>query len=487
MDWLSEAGQSVWQVLPLVPPDALYWSPYSGTDAHCGNPLLISLQLLAEDGLLPHSALPEELPVGPADFPAYHALATPLLERAADALLAAATPGLSVLHREMKLFRSDPGVHGWLESAALFSACGASLGAAGADLSWWQWPEPLRSRDPSALAAVRVSKKAHIDRFCAVQFLFDRQWRRLKAYANGCGVSIVGDMPIYVGGHSADVWCKPHLWTLDKADGTVGAVSGTPPDAFSETGQLWGSPLYDWAAHEAEGYAWWASRLGRALALHDEVRIDHFRGLAGYWSVPGDAPTALAGCWKLGPGLSFFKGLEARLGPLPLVAEDLGVITADVVELREAIGAPGMAVLQFGWDGNPRNPHLPHNHAPNAYVYPGTHDNETMAGWFAATSPIDRKNFRAYLGTDGSDPAGDAIRMCLMSVARTVVVSLQDVLRLGNVARMNVPGVAGGNWSWRVGTKGGVFAELKAEAAEMRALAGVYGRLPRVAAPETEE
>ena len=256
----------------------------------------------------------------------------------------------------------------------------------------------------------------------------------------------------------------------------AGAVSGTPPDAFSETGQLWGSPLYDWPAHEAEGYRWWASRLGRALALHDEVRIDHFRGLAGYWSVPGDAPTALFGCWKLGPGLSFFDGIKARLGPVPLVAEDLGVITADVVALREAIGAPGMAVLQFGWDGNPKNPHLPHNHYPNSFVYPGTHDNETMAGWFAGASPVHRANFTAYLGTSGADPAWDAIRMCMLSSSRTVGVAMQDVLRLGNEARMNTPGVAAGNWAWRVGPAG-VFAALTEEAAGLRKMAAQYDRL----------
>lgn len=385
MDWLQSAGQSVWQVLPLVPPDADYWSPYSGTDAHCGNPLLISLELLVEDGLLGREQLPAALGEGPADFQAAQRIYTPTLEAAADALLAAGTPGLQILFREMRQFRATPDVAAWLEPAALFAAVAASDPALAAQ-PWWEWPEPLRSRQPEALAEVRARMGRAIDRFVAVQFLFDRQWRRLKAYANGAGVAIVGDMPIYCGGNSADVWSRPHLWTLGR-DGAAGAVSGTPPDAFSETGQLWGSPLYDWPAHEAEGYAWWAGRLGRALALHDQVRIDHFRGLAGYWAVPADAPTALAGSWKLGPGLSFFRGLEARLGQLPIVAEDLGVITADVVALREAIGAPGMAVLQFGWDGNPRNPHLPHNHAPNAFVYPGTHDNETMAGWFQARPP----------------------------------------------------------------------------------------------------
>ena len=286
--------------------------------------------------------------------------------------------------------------------------------------------------------------------------------------------------------HPLPAQANPQLWTLGK-DGVAGAVSGTPPDAFSETGQLWGSPLYDWPAHEAEGYRWWASRLGRALALHDEIRIDHFRGLAGYWSVPGDAPTALSGCWKLGPGLSFFNGIKARLGVIPLVAEDLGVITADVVALREAIGAPGMAVLQFGWDGNPKNPHLPHNHYPNSFVYPGTHDNETMAGWVAGASPVHRANFTAYLGSSGADPAWDAIRMCMLSSAWTVVVAMQDVLRLGNEARMNTPGVAAGNWAWRVGPAG-CFAQLTDEATGLRKMAAQYDRLapgaPVTLAPE---
>jgi len=498
-DWLHEAGAQVregatwlqsgasrrltallapaqiWQVLPLVPPDADYWSPYSGRDAHCGNPLLISLELLADDGLLQASELPAAQPVGACAFEAYAAVAEPLLARAAQRLLAGGSAGLTVLQKEYRQFREHPETASWLEPAALFAAIGTSHPSL-AKLSWWEWPEELKSRQPAALARVRHDHKAEVDVFCVIQFLFDRQWRRLKQYANGRGVKLVGDMPIYVGGHSADVWCHPHLWTLG-ADGLPGSVSGTPPDAFSETGQLWGSPLYDWPQHEAEGYRWWSSRLGRAFSLHDEVRIDHFRGLAGYWSVPASAPTALSGCWKLGPGLSFFQGIQKRLGPLPLVAEDLGVITADVVALRTAIGAPGMAVLQFGWDGNPGNPHLPHNHYANSFVYPGTHDNETMAGWFTGTSPVDRANFVAYLGSDGSDPAWDAIRMCLMSVSGTVVVAMQDVLRLGNEARMNTPGVAAGNWAWRVGPAG-VFSTLHKEARDLRSLAARYGRLP---------
>lgn len=466
-------------MLPLVPPDAEYFSPYSGRDASCGNPNLVSLQLLAEEGLLDDADLaPLVAPVGAATFALYAAAAEPLLAKAASRLLAGAAPGCAVLRRELRLFRAEPAVAAWLEPAALFAALEASLPG----LLWWQWPAELRHRQPAAVAAAAAEHAASVDRFCAVQFLFHRQWTRLKAYANASGVSLMGDMPIYVGGHSADVWCNPHLWQLG-ADGAPTAVSGTPPDAFSATGQLWGSPLYRWSAHAEEGYAWWAARVGRALTLHDEVRIDHFRGLAGYWSVPADAPTALSGCWKQGPGLGFFQGLEARLGHIPLVAEDLGVITADVVALRDALGAPGMAVLQFGWDGNPSNPHLPHSYALNSFVYPGTHDNDTLVGWYAAAPPDQQARFDSYLGTDGSDPAWAAIRMCLLSCARTTVVALQDVLRLGNEGRMNTPGVAGGNWAWRVGPAG-VFGshEMATAAAGLRAMVHQYDRL-RAGAP----
>lgn len=423
----------------------------------------------------PESAAP---PRSPSPCRAqYKKAAEPLLAKAARKLLSpAASGGTAVLQRELAQFREDPAVKGWLDEAALFDAIERS--ADGAGKSWWDWPVELRDRDPAALAAARSALRSDIDQFCAVQFLFDRQWRRLKAYANAAGVRIVGDMPIYVGGNSADVWANQHLWALGKK----GAVSGVPPDAFSETGQLWGSPLYDWPAHEAEGYAWWASRMGRALALHDEVRIDHFRGLAGYWAVPADAETAVSGSWRVGPGKAFFEGLQKHLGPdLPIVAEDLGVITRDVVELREAIGAPGMAVLQFGWDGNPTNPHLPHMHYENSYCYTGTHDNETFVGWFRGAPEAQKANFRDYLGGAGSDPAFEAARMAFMSCARTAVIPMQDVLRLDNSARMNTPGVAAGNWAWRMGP---VLGRLGAEAEQLRAMLYRYNRLRPKQKPE---
>ena len=239
-----------------------------------------------------------------------------------------------------------------------------------------------RSRDYPGREEKRAASTDVIDDFCATQFLFDKQWLALKAYANSKGVSLVGDMPIYVGGQSADVWANQDLFLLG-GDCKPAAVAGVPPDAFSEDGQLWGNPLYDWPAHEGEGYKWWAGRLGRALELHDEVRIDHFRAFAAYWSVPADAETAKSGTWMVGPGVGFFKGIEKALGGAPIVAEDLGVITADVVALREAIEAPGMVVLQFAWgEDNGRSPHLSHNHYENSFCYPGTHDNETTQGWY---------------------------------------------------------------------------------------------------------
>jgi 4-alpha-glucanotransferase len=251
-------------------------------------------------------------------------------------------------------WRSRPEIEVWLKEAALFDAICKTPELLGKD--WWDWPTELRTRDAAALDAKRASSTASIDEFCATQFLFDKQWLAIKKYANDKGVALVGDMPIYVGGHSADVWANQSLFLLN-GECKPSAVAGVPPDAFSEDGQLWGNPLYDWPAHEAEGYRWWAGRLGRALELHDEVRIDHFRAFAAYYSVPADAKTAKTGSWMVGPGESFFKGIAKALGGAPIVAEDLGVITTDVVALREAIDAPGMVVLQFAWGDDERSPH----------------------------------------------------------------------------------------------------------------------------------
>jgi 4-alpha-glucanotransferase len=317
---------------------------------------------------------------------------------------------------------------------------------------------------------------ASIDEFCATQFLFDKQWLAIKAYANSKGIALVGDMPIYVGGHSADVWANQNLFLLG-SDCKPTAVAGVPPDAFSEDGQLWGNPLYDWPAHETEGYSWWAGRLGRALELHDEVRIDHFRAFAAYYSIPAGASTAKTGQWLVGPGEKFFKGIEVALGGAPIVAEDLGVITEDVVALREGINAPGMVVLQFAWGDDVRSPHLLHNHYENSFCYPGTHDNETTQGWYENQDDSTKLRLANYAGiNDAEGAAWGFIRLGMSSVSKACVFAMQDVLSLGNEARMNTPGVADGNWAWRVGPPG-AFADASAEAKKLAKLADAYQRV----------
>ena len=346
VDWLHDAQLQIWQVLPLVPPGRPipgvredYWSPYSGRDAHCGNALLVSLERLVDDGLLERRELPHPYGGGavPVDFTRAASINEPKIAVAANRLLSLPA-GTSSLRSEYDAFRARPEIATWLEDAALFAAIDAMPARLGE--YWWQWPAELKTRDPDALARSRVSLASDIDTFCATQFLFHRQWIQLKTYANAKGISLVGDMPIYVGGHSADVWAHPELFDLGP-DMLPAAVAGVPPDAFSADGQLWGNPLYNWPSHEKEGYAWWGGRLARSLELHDEVRIDHFRAFAAYWKVDAGATTAKIGEWTVGPRMSFFDGIKRALGGAPIVAEDLGVITADVVALRQAIDAPG--------------------------------------------------------------------------------------------------------------------------------------------------
>eukprot|EP00227_Mantoniella_beaufortii_P016724 CAMPEP_0197587556 /NCGR_PEP_ID=MMETSP1326-20131121/9137_1 /TAXON_ID=1155430 /ORGANISM="Genus nov. species nov., Strain RCC2288" /LENGTH=609 /DNA_ID=CAMNT_0043152301 /DNA_START=70 /DNA_END=1899 /DNA_ORIENTATION=+ len=481
VDWLADSKMQIWQVLPLVPPGRPipgiredYWSPYSGRDAHCGNTLLISLDELVKDKLLESSELPAPYNLtGDVDFSKVAATNEPLIATAARRLLA--LDDASPLMAAFKVWKARPEIAAWLDEAALFDAIGNTEGLVGKD--WWDWPDALRRRDPLALAAKCDSCAVAMEDFRATQFLFEKQWLSLKTYANSKGVSLVGDMPIYVGGHSADVWAHQALFLLNKADCKPSAVAGVPPDAFSDDGQLWGNPLYDWPKHEEEGYTWWAGRLGRALQLHDEVRIDHFRAFAAYWQVEATSSTAKNGEWMVGPREKFFKGIEKALGGAPIVAEDLGVITEDVVALREAIGAPGMVVLQFAWGGDGRNPHLPHNHYENSFCYSGTHDNETSQGWYDAQDDATKLHMQAYAGiSDTEGAAWGFIRLGMSSVSKACVFPMQDVLSMGNEARMNTPGVASGNWAWRVGAPG-TFSTATAEAKKLARLAAVFDRV----------
>lgn len=493
VDWLYDAKMQIWQVLPLVPPGRPipglredYWSPYSGQNAQAGNTLIISLAELAKDGLIESSDMPHPYNMrGNVDFDKVAATNEPVIFKAARNLVARADD--DELKAKFIAWRARPEIAAWLDDAALFDAISKEPELLGKD--WWDWPEDLRTRVPASLDEKKKSLAAAIDEYCATQFLFDKQWLALKAYANSKGVSIVGDMPIYVGGQSADVWANQGLFQLGD-DCKPSAVAGVPPDAFSEDGQLWGNPLYDWPAHEAEGYRWWAGRLGRALELHDEVRIDHFRAFAAYWSVPAGAETAKAGAWVVGPGETFFKGIEKAVGGAPIVAEDLGVITKDVVDLREAINAPGMVVLQFAWGGDGRVPHLPHNHYENSFCYPGTHDNETSQGWYDAQDDATKLKMATYANiSEGEGAAWGFIRLGMSSVSKACVFTMQDVLSLGNEARMNTPGVATGNWAWRVGPPG-TFSGAGAEAKKLAKLAAAFDRVaeegPQAPAKEVE-
>ncbi|CAN1164188.1 4-alpha-glucanotransferase DPE1, chloroplastic/amyloplastic [Linum perenne] len=437
VDWLSDAGCSVWQVLPLVPPDD-EGSPYSGKDANCGNTLLISLEELVKDGLLSEGELPEPIVAERVNFSAATRLKDPLITKAAERLVKS---GGCKLKSQLDVFRKDPNISTKMHLTM------------------------------SSVIAVII-----IDIFIAQQFLFHRQWQKLRAYAQEKGISIMGDMPIYVGYHSADVWANQKHFLLNNS-GYPLLVSGVPPDAFSETGQLWGSPLYEWKSMEQDGFSWWVRRVRRAQDIYSEFRIDHFRGFAGYWAVSSEEKIATIGNWKAGPGKALFDVISREVGTMKIIAEDLGVITEDVVELRKSICAPGMAVLQFAFGSDADNPHLPHNHETNQVVYTGTHDNDTIQGWWDVLKPEEKLNVLRYTSlTDEDDIPWALIRTALSSVARTAIIPMQDVLGLGNCARMNIPATQSGNWSWRMPSSQS-FNQLGEESKRLRDLISMYGRL----------
>ncbi|XP_048335641.2 4-alpha-glucanotransferase, chloroplastic/amyloplastic [Ziziphus jujuba] len=471
IDWLHEAGCSVWQVLPLVPPGRKAneeGSPYSGQDANCGNTLLISLDELVKDGLLKKEELPKPVDADRVNFSKVAEIKDPLIVKAAERLIRSK----GELKSQLEEFRTDPNISSWLEDAAYFAAIDSSLNT----LNWYEWPEPLKNRHLEALEGIYQSKKDFIDIFIAQQFIFQRQWQKVRQYAQSKGISIMGDMPIYVGYHSADVWANKKHFLLNRK-GFPLLVSGVPPDAFSDTGQLWDSPLYDWKAMEEDGFSWWIRRIQRAQNLYDEFRIDHFRGFAGFWAVPSESKVAMVGRWKAGPGKSLFDAISRAVGKINIIAEDLGVITEDVIQLRRSIGAPGMAVLQFGFGSDAANPHLPHNHESNQVVYTGTHDNDTILGWWDVLKQEEKSNVLKYLSiTNEDDISWALIRSVLSSVARTAIIPMQDVLKLGSSARMNIPATQFGNWGWRIPDSTS-FDKLEAEALKLREILSTYGRL----------
>ncbi len=461
LDWMARAGLGLWQLLPLGPvgPDG---SPYSPWSALSGNPLLIDLHALVVEGLLERSDLSGAPNRDRVDYVAALAFKGPRLWKAAGALCDASD------HRLQPAFQAFQRDNPWAAEAAHFAA--EQVDRRGAP--WWTWPVAIRDRHSRALATSRQRHGERIRRGVAVEFLFDHQWRDLRRRAAERGVQLFGDVPIYVGGDSVDTWAGPDRFALGD-DRMPTEVSGVPPDAFSATGQRWGNPLYDWAAHEREGFAWWTLRLQRALALCDLVRIDHFRAFSAYWAIPTSAEDARAGAWRPGPGQALFDALGAALGPLPVVAEDLGTIDADVRALMASAQLPGMEVLQFAFDGDPHNGYLPHNHRRRAVAYIGTHDNNTALGWWREAGDQVRHRVRTYFGVDGHDIVWDLIRAALASTADRAVITAQDVLALGAEARMNTPGLTVDNWNWRL--RPGALDTRRAD--RVRTLVGIYGRL----------
>lgn len=470
VDFLADTKQRLWQVLPLGP-TGYGDSPYQSFSTFAGNPYLISLPALVEDGLLDEANLTDSVGFTAAsrsgvdliDYGSIYSWKLPLLNSVSNQFTKRATVEQQNQFEQFCQENAD-----WLDDYALFMA----LKNAHNGLPWNQWSMELRSRQPNAIAKATEEQSLAIQSQKLSQWLFYSQWSRLKSYANERGIQIIGDIPIFVAMDSADAWSNPDEFFMD-AQYQPTVVAGVPPDYFSETGQLWGNPLYRWDTMAENGYQWWLKRIKAALKLYDQVRIDHFRGFAGYWEVPAGEETAINGRWVDGPGVDLFETIERELGNLPIIAEDLGEITPDVIELRDRFNLPGMKVLQFAFGGDPTQAFLPHNYTRNFVVYSGTHDNDTSRGWYDnGATDAERDFFRRYLHTDGSDPAWTLISTALSSVADMAIVPLQDVLGLGSEARMNLPGRAEGNWMWRYqeGQLDGMTRD------RLRSLTEIYGR-----------
>ena len=461
IDFLREAGQRYWQILPIGP-TGCGDSPYQSFSAFAANPYFIDPGLLIKQGLLKEEEVrrfrfgddPEQI-----DYGALFDNRARMLRLAADRF-----PDTDA---DFGVFRRKNAK--WLQDSALFMALKAENGM----VSFQDWPDDLRLRRKPALDAAKTRLAGEIRFWEVTQYLFETQWSPLKAYANRNGISIIGDLPIYVSPDSADLWAHSELFQLDENRRPTG-VAGCPPDAFTAEGQLWGNPLYDWEKHASDGYRWWVERLAGAAKVYDVIRIDHFRGFAGYYSVPAGSKNAVNGRWHKGPGIALVNTLKKNLPQLSIIAEDLGFLTEDVRELVKGSGFPGMKVLQFAFDSREKNDYLPHNYIKNCVVYTGTHDNTTTEDWKLSAPAEDVAFARSYLGIGPEDDfTGAMIRAAQASVADTCIIPLQDYMRLGAQARINTPGTVGGNWRWRV-TQEALTHEL---AHSIRETAELYGRL----------
>jgi len=474
LSWLQQAGQSIWQVLPLGPVGAGN-SPYGALSTFAGNPLLISPVRLYREGLLAQSDLPD-VSAHTSDHVDY---GTAVLEKE-RALRSAWTNFTRIggdFRDSFESFRSDSENSFWLDDWTLFLTLKQRHGGT----AWAKWDRGVAFREPEAMATARRELRDELDFHAFVQWVFHRQWKALRTEAMRKGITILGDLPIYVAWDSADCWANRDLFHLDD-HGQPTVVAGVPPDYFSATGQLWGNPLYRWERMREHGYAWWIHRLRANLDLADVIRLDHFRAFAAYWQVDATEETAVNGEWVPGPGADFFEATRRALGDLPLVAEDLGLITEEVTELLETTGLPGMKILQFGF-GAIDSTHAPHNHSVNSVVYTGTHDNDTTRGWFASVSDEERGRALAYLGGTADSIHWTMMRAAETSVARWAIIPAQDVLGLGTEARMNVPGVGDGNWRWRL--RAGALNDSAAEMLEWVTVLG--GRHPSQGHPEPNQ
>ena len=463
VDFLAAGGQTCWQLLPICP-TSYGDSPYQSFSSYAGNPYFIDLDDLATDGLL----RPEEyqsLPWGDdprqVDYALLYRQRYPVLHLAANRLLA----------RPPAEYASFCQASDWLENYALFMALKGKHGGA----SWFTWPEEERLRRRPAMAAAREELDGEIQFWKAVQFLFFRQWNALKTYANSAGVYIIGDLPIYVAGDSAEVWASPDQFQLDE-NGAPTEVSGCPPDGFTADGQLWGNPLFRWERMKEDGYQWWLRRIAFQFTIYDVLRIDHFRGFDAYYAIPAGEDTAHNGRWRPGPGSEFFRAVEAALGPKPIIAEDLGFLTDSVRELLRETGFPGMKVLELAFDHrDPAPGYLPHCYTPHCVAYTGTHDNDTIQGWMAQADPQDAAFAKAYLRLNRREGYHwGMMRAAWASPAGLAVMQAQDLLGLGSEARMNTPSTLGGNWIWRA--QSGAFTPRLAR--RLRREMELYQRLP---------
>lgn len=469
LDFLKDCGFRNWQLCPLGP-TGYGDSPYQCFSAFAGNPYLIDLGVLVRAGLLRGEELAplQALPATTVDYGALHRIKWPLLH-AAHARFVHQHRRSTLPYGDFDSFRHEHAA--WLEPYSFFRALKDHFGGG----AWTEWPEEVRRYDTAAKSRLHAQLVPAIESHAFTQYLFFGQWALVRAAARERGISIIGDLPIFVAGDSADAWSAPHLFELDPATLMPIAVAGVPPDYFAKDGQLWGNPLYRWEVHAADNYAWWRARLAAAFAQCDIVRIDHFRGFDAYWRVPFPAKNARKGEWKPGPGLEFFRTVQHAFPRAKIIAEDLGVVTDSVRALLRDTGLPGMLVLQFAFGGDAKNAYLPHHHSRNAVIYPGTHDNDTTLGWYRTADETTRDHVRRYLRVSGEEVGWDFLRSAFASPARLAVVPLQDLMALGTEARFNLPGRPEGNWQWRYRPE--QLAALRRNSAPyLRDLHALYGR-----------